>query len=116
MEGDVMTCQRSFAIVFLSATLMLQTVSCTTVSDPETRQLDLLAQQLVETDERMVQTCRKLGSVSRSADIQKMFGYQLERRNIQAIKRQAAQLGATHIVWLYRYKNSAAALAYSCRD
>jgi hypothetical protein len=25
-------------------------------------------------------------------------------------------LGASHIVWLYRYKSSAAALVYSCRD
>ncbi len=111
-----MTCRRFLTIVTLAMGLILQTVSCTTMSDPATRQLDQLAQQLVETDERTVQSCRNLGSVSRSADMQRLFLYYRERQNIQEIKRQAAQLGATHIVWLYRYKNSAAANAYACRD
>ena len=109
-------CRQPLAIAILSTAIILQAASCTTVPDPETQRLDQLAQQLVVTDERMVQTCKNLGSVSQSADIQKLFGYHLEKRNIQAIKRQAAQLGASHIVWLYRYKSSAAALAYSCRD
>lgn len=111
-----MTCRRLLTIATLAMGLILQTVSCTTMSDPATRQIDQLAQQLVETDERMVQSCRNLGSVSRSADMQSLFLYHREKKNIQEIKRQAAQLGATHIVWLYRYKNSAAANAYSCRD
>ena len=108
-------CRHPLAVVILSASLMLLIYSCTTIPETENQQLDQLAQQLIETDERMVQTCRNLGSVSRSADMSKLFGYHLTRRNIQAVKRQAAQLGATHIVWLYRYKNSAAAQAYSCR-
>lgn len=108
--------RRPLSIALFCSALMLQAASCATVPDPETQHLDQLAQQLVVTDERMVQTCKNLGSVSRSADIQQLFGYHLESRNIQAIKRQAAQLGATHIVWLYRYKSSAAAMAYSCRD
>ena len=95
---------------------MLQMYSCATIPETENKQLDQLAQQLVETDERMVQACRNLGSVSRSADMDKLFAVHLTNRNIQTVKRQAAQLGATHIVWLYRYKNSAAAQAYSCRD
>ncbi len=111
-----MTCRRSFAIATLSIALMLQMYSCATIPETENKQLDQLAQQLVETDERMVQACRNLGSVSRSADMDKLFAVHLTNRNIQAVKRQAAQLGATHIVWLYRYKSSAAAQAYSCRD
>ena len=109
-------CRQTIAIAILSVVLILQAFSCTTIPEPENQQLEQLAQQLVETDERTVQNCRNLGSVSRTADMTKYFGVHLTRRNIQLVKQQAAQLGATHIVWLYQYKNSAAALAYSCRE
>lgn len=109
-------CRHPIVITIVSVVLILQAYSCTTIPEPENQQYDQLAQELVETDERMVQNCRNLGSVSRSADMDKLFGYHLSNKNIQIVKRQAAQLGATHIVWLYQYKNSAAALAYSCRE
>ena len=105
----------SAAKMILTAALLMSTFSCTTIPEPDNQYLDQQAQQLVETDERMVQNCRNLGSVSRSADMTKFLGIHLTKKNIQLVKRQAAQLGATHIVWLYQYKNSAAALAYSCR-
>ena len=105
----------SVARMILTAALVMSTFSCTTIPEPDNQYLDQQAQQLVETDERMVQNCRNLGSVSRSADMTKFLGIHLTKKNILLVKRQAAQLGATHIVWLYQYKNSAAALAYSCR-
>jgi tRNA G18 (ribose-2'-O)-methylase SpoU len=105
----------SVAKMILTAALIMSSFSCTTIPEPDDQYLDQQAQQLVETDERMVQNCRNLGSVSRSADMTKFLGIHLTKRNIQLVKRQAAQLGATHIIWLYQYKNSAAALAYSCR-
>lgn len=108
--------RQPIAIAILSVVLILQAFSCTTIPEPENQHLEQLAQQLIETDERMVKNCKNLGSVSRTADMNKFFGYHLARRNIQLVKQQAAQLGATHIVWLYQYKNSAAALAYSCRE
>ena len=105
----------SVARMILTAALVISTFSCTTIPEPDNQYLDQQAQQLIETDERMVQNCRNLGSVSRSADMTKFLGIHLTKKNIQLIKRQAAQLGASHIVWLYQYKNSAAAMAYSCR-
>ncbi len=108
--------RQPIAIAILSVVLILQAFSCTTIPEPENQHLEQLAQQLIETDERMVKNCKNLGSVSRTADMNKFFGYHLTSRNIQLVKQQAAQLGATHIVWLYQYKNSAAALAYSCRE
>jgi tRNA G18 (ribose-2'-O)-methylase SpoU len=105
----------SVAKMILTAALIMSSFSCTTIPEPDDQYLDQQAEQLVETDERMVQNCRNLGSVSRSADMTKFLGIHLTKRNIQLVKRQAAQLGATHIIWLYQYKNSAAALAYSCR-
>jgi tRNA G18 (ribose-2'-O)-methylase SpoU len=105
----------SVAKMILTAALIMSSFSCTTIPEPDDQYLDQQAQQLVETDERMVQNCINLGSVSRSADMTKFLGIHLTKRNIQLVKRQAAQLGATHIIWLYQYKNSAAALAYSCR-
>ena len=63
----------SVAKMILIAALMMSTFSCTTIPEPENQYLDQQAEQLVETDERMVQNCRNLGSISRSADMTKFF-------------------------------------------
>ena len=89
-------------------------LSCAGSPDPDRRRLQKQALRIVETDERLVQRCEYLGAVRQGTDIDTVFDSVDTERNIQEVKIQAARLGATHIVWLYRYKTSAAATAYRC--
>jgi len=69
---------------------------------------------LIETDERVVQGYECLGTVQGTVDVENSFLLFSKIKYKNEIKHGAAILGATHIVWLYTHKTSAAALAYKC--
>lgn len=69
---------------------------------------------LVETDERLVENCQYIGSVTGTTDYGKSVGFYAKWQCKVDARRKAVRLGATHIVWLQVYKTSATALAYKC--
>jgi hypothetical protein len=90
--------------------------SCTTQPYQHEKKISEMEPTLIETDERLVQDCLYLGSVTGTTDFGKMFNLFAKSRCKKEARRQAATLGATHIVWLYAYRTSASALAYKCRE
>ena len=69
---------------------------------------------LIETDERLIQGCQYLGTVQGRVDVGNTFIFFSKIRCENRAKRNAAILGATHIVWLHKHKTSAVAMAYKC--
>ena len=67
-----------------------------------------------ETDRRMVAGCASLGVLSETTDAGNPFTFYAEQRMLVNIKQRAAQLGATHIVWLHKTSQSASAEAFRC--
>ena len=71
---------------------------------------------IVGTDERTVDHYRYLGAVSGTADprfIPEIFAV---AKCKERARLHAAEIGATHIVWLYSHPSVAAALAYDCDE
>ena len=85
--------------------------SCTTQPYRHEKKISEMEPTLIETDERLVQDCLYLGSVTGTTDFGKMFNLFAKSRCKKEARRQAATLGATHIVRLYAYRTSASALA-----
>ncbi|MCJ8499694.1 hypothetical protein [Desulfatitalea alkaliphila] len=69
---------------------------------------------LVDSSPAMVAECRFLGMVTETADAGQVSVFWARRSMLRAVTNRAAQLGATHLVWLHRTDNSAAAQAYHC--
>lgn len=102
-------------ITVFSLWVLLMT-ACAHKPSPEEIRLDKAAQALIETDERLMKSCLYLGSVSVTGDANPMFAGRALRKTKDQVKRQAVVLEATHIVWLYTYDTTAAALAYRCPE
>ncbi len=64
--------------------------------------------------ERIVKNCQYLGTVQGSVDVGNTLLFFSQIRCKNRAKRNAALLGATHIVWLHVHKTSAVAMAYKC--
>jgi hypothetical protein len=74
---------------------------------------------LVATDERSVAQCEYLGGFEAMADPGQVSAgtlrHYIDTTGVEyQVLRQAAQAGATHVVWLHRLSDSAAALGYRC--
>ncbi|MDY6792869.1 MAG: hypothetical protein SWH54_16515 [Thermodesulfobacteriota bacterium] len=94
--------------------ILCTTFSCTLFLSPKEKRIKETTQSLIETDERVVQGCRCLGTVQGTVDVGNIFLFFSKTRCKNKAKHNAAILGATHIVWLYIHQTSAAALAYKC--
>ena len=100
--------------VLFSATILLMLSGCATNPIPQEKKIIAQEKQIIETDERMVQACHYLGSVNGTTNYGKTFAFYAKWLCKKDARRQAAILGATHIVWLYAQPTAASALAYDC--
>jgi len=89
-------------------------LSCTFFISPREQRIKDVQRALIETDERVVKDCQYLGTVHGTVDVGNTLLFYSKERCRNKAKQNAAVLGATHIVWLYTHKTSAAALAYKC--
>lgn len=69
---------------------------------------------LIETQDCLVSGCTMLGMVTETADAGWISAHAARYRMLGKIRARAGQLGATHIVWLHKTDDSAAAKAYRC--
>jgi hypothetical protein len=97
-----------------SATILLMLSGCATNPIPQEKAIIAVEKNIIETDERMVQACYYLGSVDGTTNYGKTFAFYAKWLCKKDVRRQAAILGATHIVWLYAQPTAASALAYDC--
>lgn len=101
-------------ILLVVTIILLTTFSCALFLSPREQKIKEVERSLIETDERVVQGCQCLGTVQGTVDVGNTFLLFSNSRCKSKVKHGAAILGATHIVWLYTHKTSAAALAYKC--
>ena len=83
---------------------------------PRDQELKETEKGIIETDERTVDNCRYLGAVSGTADPRFIPEIYAVAKCKERARLHAAEIGATHIVWLYAHPSTAAALAYNCDD
>jgi hypothetical protein len=98
----------------LSAIILLVLCACATNPIPNEKKLIEKEKHIMETDERVVQACYYLGSVKGTTNYGKTFSFYATWLCKKDARRQAAILGATHIVWLHTHPTAASALAYDC--
>jgi len=103
---------KRISIPLMVTIILLTTFSC--ALSPREKRIKEVEQSLIETDERVVQGCQCLGTVRGTVDVGNTFLLFSKSSCKNKAKHGAAILGATHIVWLYTHKTSAAALAYKC--
>ena len=103
---------KKILILIVLTIILLTTFSC--ALSPREQRIKEVERSLIETDERIVQGCQCLGTVQGSVDVGNTFLLFSKIKCKNKVKHSAAILGATHIVWLYTHKTSAAALAYKC--
>ena len=65
-------------------------------------------------EESMVQNCEYVATLSEAADSGKLFYNYPTRESQDKILERAANLRATHVVWIYDYQMGSAAMAYRC--
>ena len=65
-------------------------------------------------EESMVQDCEYVATLSETTDPGKFFYNYLPQESQDKILTRAANLRATHIVWVYDYRVGSAAVAYRC--
>jgi hypothetical protein len=65
-------------------------------------------------EESMVQNCEYVATLSETTDPGKFFYNYLPQESQDKILVRAANLRATHVVWVYDYRVGSAAVAYRC--
>jgi len=101
-------------ILLVVTIILLTAFSCALFLSPREQRIKEVERSLIETDERVVQGCQCLGTVRGTVDVGNTFLLFSNIKCKDKVRHSAAILGATHIVWLYTHKTSAAALAYKC--
>lgn len=99
--------------IFLFSLVLIFT-ACAHKPSPEEAKLEEAAQKIIETDQKRMKDCQYLGSVTVTGKVNPMFDQRGIRKTKEQVKRKAVLLEATHLVWLYTYDTTAAALVYSC--
>lgn len=66
------------------------------------------------TQEQMVRDCRYLATLSATSDPGQLFYPYRPWEGRQKVLEQATELGATHLVWLFDYRDGSAAAVYRC--
>jgi hypothetical protein len=69
---------------------------------------------LVETEIQQVAACGQVGALSETLDTDRIVTPLARREMFEEIERRAQALGATHLVWIYRTDQAAAARAFRC--
>ena len=101
----------------ISAIVILILAACSALNpSPREKELKDLERGIIETDTRTVDQCRYLGAVSGTADPRFFPEIYAVAKCKERARLHAAEIGATHIVWLYSHPSTAAALAYNCDD
>ena len=95
-------------------TITLLGAGCSFFLSADEREMRHLADQIEETDERTVTNCRYLGTVAGKVDPRTVPERHAIKTGRKLTRRHAAEIGATHIVWLYSHQSASAALAYDC--
>ncbi len=95
---------RSVLLSFLAVALFL---SCA-------HQPDSSGGRLAEVEAPWVADCTRLGVINETADAGDPFPFSATQKMIRRVKARAAQLGATHLVWLHKTRLSGSAEAYRC--
>jgi hypothetical protein len=65
-------------------------------------------------EESMVQDCEYVATLTETSDTGQLFNYYHPQETEDKILVRAANLRATHIVWVYDYPMGSAAVAYRC--
>ncbi|MGD8882787.1 MAG: hypothetical protein PVI82_12900 [Desulfobacterales bacterium] len=65
-------------------------------------------------EESMVQDCEHIATLSVTADPGRVLDNYRPPEHQDEILQRAANLGATHIVWVYDYRIGSAGVAYRC--
>lgn len=102
----------------LFGTMVILIIGACSALNPSPREKELkeLERGIIETDERTVDNCRYLGAVSGTADPRFIPEIYAVAKCKERARLHAAEIGATHIVWLYSHPSAAAALAYNCDE
>jgi hypothetical protein len=67
-------------------------------------------------EESMVQDCERIATLSETIDPGRVLDNYRPSEHQDVILQRAANLGATHIVWLYDYRIGSAGVAYRCEN
>jgi hypothetical protein len=67
-------------------------------------------------EESMVQDCERIATLSETTDPGRVLDNYRPSEHRDVILQRAANLGATHIVWLYDYRIGSAGVAYRCEN
>ena len=67
-------------------------------------------------EESMVQDCERIATLSETTDPGRVLDSYRPSEHQDLILQRAANLGATHIVWLYDYRIGSAGVAYRCEN
>jgi len=65
-------------------------------------------------EESMVQNCERIATLSETTDPGRVLDNYRPTEHQDEILQRAANLGATHIVWVYDYRIGSAGIAYRC--
>ncbi|MGD9239518.1 MAG: hypothetical protein PVG69_05810 [Desulfobacterales bacterium] len=65
-------------------------------------------------EESMVQNCERIATLSETTDPGRVLDNYRPSDHQDKILQRAANLGATHIVWIYDYRVGSAGVAYRC--
>ncbi len=65
-------------------------------------------------EEPMVQNCAFVATISETTDPGRILDNYRPTEHQDAVLQRAANLGATHIVWVYNYRVGSSADAYRC--
>ena len=72
------------------------------------------APALIEVEPQLTAGCSLLGTISEAADADNLSVLLARHAMLNKVKARAAQLGATHLVWLHQTDTNAAAQAFRC--
>jgi hypothetical protein len=67
-------------------------------------------------EETMIQGCDHIATLTENTDPGRILNNYRRSKHQERILSRASNLGATHIVWLYNYREGSAADAYRCRS
>lgn len=70
--------------------------------------------ELVETEIQQVAACEQVGALSETIDTGKIITPLARRKMVARLEARAKALGGTHLVWVYRTDQTAAARVFRC--
>jgi hypothetical protein len=70
--------------------------------------------ELVEAEIQQVDGCEQVGALSETIDTGKIITPLARRRMVERLEARAQGLGGTHLVWVYRTDQTAAARVFRC--